>query len=128
MLRCAAKRRPEAHIVSRIDMAEPVELSVVVPVKDEAENVGPLVLEIMAALRGQGASEIVFVDDGSSDGTIEALLTLKREGRNLRVISHQGIFGQSRAIRTGVRSATGKIVVTLDGDGQNDPADIPTLL
>jgi dolichol-phosphate mannosyltransferase len=105
-----------------------VEVSVVVPVMNEADNVAPLVLEIVAALRGQGPSEIVFVDDGSTDGTIEALMTLKREVPNLRVISHQGNFGQSRAIRTGVRSATGKIIVTLDGDGQNDPADIPTLL
>ena len=109
-------------------MAEPVELSVVVPVKDEAENVGPLVLEIVAALRGQGASEIIFVDDGSSDATVETLQRLKQELPNLRAISHQGNYGQSRAIRTGVRAARGRIIVTLDGDGQNDPADIPTLL
>jgi len=101
---------------------------VVVPVMNEAENVGPLVLEIVAALRGQAPNEIVFVDDGSSDGTVDTLLTLKRELPNLRVIAHQGNFGQSRAIRTGVRAAQGGIVVTLDGDGQNDPADIPTLL
>jgi dolichol-phosphate mannosyltransferase len=106
----------------------PVELSVVVPVMNEAENVGPLVLEIVAALRGQGPSEIVFVDDGSSDATVETLRTLKRELPNLRVISHQGNFGQSRAIRTGARAARGTIIVTLDGDGQNDPADIPILL
>ena len=106
----------------------PVELSVVVPVRDEAENVGPLVLEIVAALRGQGPSEIVFVDDGSSDATVETLLTLKHELPNLRVLSHQGNFGQSRAIRSGVRAAHGRVIVTLDGDGQNDPADIPTLL
>jgi dolichol-phosphate mannosyltransferase len=109
-------------------MNEPIELSVVVPVMNEAENVGPLVLEIVAALRGQGSSELVFVDDGSDDKTIEALQILKEELPNLRVISHQGNFGQSRAIRTGVRAAGGSIIVTLDGDGQNDPADIPLLL
>jgi dolichol-phosphate mannosyltransferase len=104
------------------------DVSVVVPVMNEAENVAPLTLEIVAALRGQGPSEIVFVDDGSTDGTIEALQRLQRELPNLRVISHQGNYGQSRAIRTGVRAARGGTIVTLDGDGQNDPADIPTLL
>jgi len=108
--------------------APPVEISVVVPVMNEAENVGPLVLEIVGALRGQGPSELIFVDDGSTDGTVEALQQLKRELPNLRVISHQGNFGQSRAIRTGVRAARGVTIVTLDGDGQNDPADIPVLL
>ena len=88
-------------------MTESVDVSVVVPVKDEAENVGPLALEIVSALRGGTGSEIVFVDDGSSDGTVDALLKLKGEVPNLRVISHQGNFGQSRAIRTGVRAASG---------------------
>ena len=109
-------------------MAEPIEISVVVPVMNEAENVGPLVLEIVAALRGQGPAEIIFVDDGSSDATVETLNRLKAELPNLRVISHQGNYGQSRAIRTGVRAARGPIIVTLDGDGQNDPADIPALI
>jgi dolichol-phosphate mannosyltransferase len=105
----------------------PVDVSVVVPVMNEADNVAPLVLEIVAATRGERA-EIIFVDDGSKDATLERLRTLKRELPNLRVISHQGNFGQSRGIRTGVRAAKGAIIVTLDGDGQNDPADIPALL
>jgi dolichol-phosphate mannosyltransferase len=102
-------------------------LSVVVPVKDEAGNVTALAREIADATAGE-AAEIIFVDDGSTDGTADLLLKLKPEVPGLRVIRHNGNFGQSRAVRTGVRAATGNIVVTLDGDGQNDPADIPNLL
>ena len=102
-------------------------ISVVVPVKDEADNVGPLAREIAAALAGE-AHEILFVDDGSRDGTMDALMALKSELPQLRVLSHSRNLGQSRGIRTGVQAARGEIVVTLDGDGQNDPADIPKLL
>ena len=105
----------------------PVSLSVVVPVKDEAGNVGPLAREIAAALTGEGA-EIIFVDDGSTDTTVAELTALKAELPNLRVIRHGRNSGQSRAIRTGVRAARGDIVATLDGDGQNDPADLPNLV
>jgi dolichol-phosphate mannosyltransferase len=104
-----------------------VALTVVVPVKDEAENVGPLAREIAAALAGEDA-EIIFVDDGSNDGTGEALRVLKGEIPQLRVIQHGRNLGQSRGIRTGVRAARSDLIVTLDGDGQNDPADIPKLL
>ena len=103
-------------------------LSVVVPVMNEAENVTPLAREIAAAIAGEGAAEIIFVDDGSSDDTATALAALKTEIASLRVIRHGKNAGQSRAIRTGVRAAKADIVVTLDGDGQNDPADIPKLL
>jgi glycosyltransferase involved in cell wall biosynthesis len=102
-------------------------ISVVVPVKDEAGNVGPLAREIAAALRGE-PHEILFVDDGSSDGTAQALSALKAELQQLRVLRHGTNLGQSRGIRTGVQAARGQIIVTLDGDGQNDPADIPMLL
>jgi dolichol-phosphate mannosyltransferase len=105
-----------------------VVLSVVVPVKDEAENIAPLAREIAAAIAGQGESEIIFIDDGSKDRTADVLQSLKSEIPSLRVITHADNVGQSRAIRTGVRAARGEIVVTLDGDGQNDPADIPKLL
>jgi glycosyltransferase involved in cell wall biosynthesis len=101
---------------------------VVVPVKDEAANVGPLAREIAAALAGEGSHEIIFVDDGSSDGTPEALQALKSEIASLRVLRHPRNQGQSRGIRSGVQAARGAIIVTLDGDGQNDPADIPKLL
>jgi len=104
-----------------------VALSVVVPVKDEAENVGPLAREIAAAVRGEDA-EIIFVDDGSSDATARVLQDLKTEIPSLRVLQHARNAGQSRGIRTGVRAAQSNTIVTLDGDGQNDPADIPRLL
>jgi glycosyltransferase involved in cell wall biosynthesis len=104
-----------------------VALSVVVPVKDEAGNVAPLAREIAAAVAGENA-EIIFVDDGSRDDTAKALLALKSEIPSLRVLQHARNLGQSRGIRTGVRAARSEIVVTLDGDGQNDPADIPKLL
>jgi dolichol-phosphate mannosyltransferase len=102
-------------------------ISVVVPVKDEAGNVGPLVREIAAALAGE-SHEILFVDDGSTDGTDAALAALKSEIPQLRALRHSRNLGQSRGIRTGVQAARGDIIVTLDGDGQNDPADIPKLL
>jgi dolichol-phosphate mannosyltransferase len=105
-----------------------VALSVVVPVKDEAANVGPLAREIAAALAPEASHEIIFIDDGSSDGTAEALRALKSEIPALRVLRHDRNLGQSRGIRSGVMAARGGIIITLDGDGQNDPADIPKLL
>lgn len=103
-------------------------ISVVVPVKDEAENVAPLAREIAAATASEQSVEIIFVDDGSSDGTADVLKALKQELPALRVIRHAKNLGQSRGIRTGVQAARSDIIVTLDGDGQNDPADIPKLL
>ncbi|MGB8602636.1 MAG: glycosyltransferase [Rhizomicrobium sp.] len=105
-----------------------IAISVVVPVKDEAGNVATLAREIATALTGQALSEILFVDDGSTDGTVEALHALQTEIPTLRVIRHSRNAGQSRAIRTGILAAHGAVIVTLDGDGQNDPADIPNLL
>lgn len=103
-------------------------VSVVVPVKDEAENVMPLIGEIVAALDGLTTFEIVYVDDGSSDETPARLAEAKQQYPVLRVVRHQGSFGQSQAIHTGVRHAGAPLIATLDGDGQNDPADIPALL
>jgi len=108
-------------------MTGAVAISVVVPVKDEAGNVGPLAREIAAALAGE-AHEIIFIDDGSADGTDKALAALKTEIPQLRVLRHSRNLGQSRGIRSGVLAARGDIIITLDGDGQNDPADIPKLL
>ena len=107
-------------------MSESVRISVVVPVKDESGNVIPLAREIAAALTGE-RYEIIFVDDGSTDATAAELSSLRGE-INLRVLAHGKNLGQSRALRTGVRAAKAPIIVTLDGDGQNDPADIPKLL
>jgi glycosyltransferase involved in cell wall biosynthesis len=107
-------------------------LSVVVPVFNEQDNVAPLVGEIVAALRGNplldGAFEIVYVDDDSRDGTLVKLQQLKRQIPELRVIHHATQSGQSTAVRNGVKAARGEWIATLDGDGQNDPADIPKLL
>lgn len=105
-----------------------VALSVVVPVRDESENVVPLAREIAAAVADETSVEILFVDDGSTDSTAHALKALKSDLPQLRVIQHGRNAGQSRAIRTGVRAARGELVVVLDGDGQNNPADIPKLL
>ena len=104
------------------------QLSVVVPVFNEQDNVAPLVHEIVAALRGLVPFEIVYVDDCSKDGTLAALTALKAATPELRVLRHVTQSGQSTAIRTGVRHARGAWIATLDGDGQNDPADIPKLL
>ena len=103
-------------------------VSVVVPVKDEAENVAGLAREIRAALASEPDHEIIFVDDGSADATAQELRKLKNEIAHFRPLRHARNLGQSRAIRTGVAAAKGEWIVTLDGDGQNDPADIPKLL
>jgi dolichol-phosphate mannosyltransferase len=104
-----------------------VELSVVVPVCNESENVEPLVREIHAAL-GSRSYEMVFVDDGSTDDTADILKRLKLQLPTLRVLRHSFRSGQSAAVASGVRAARGPWVATLDGDGQNDPADIPKLI
>jgi len=104
------------------------ELSVVVPVFNERDNVGPLVGEIVAALRGRLAFEIVYVDDCSKDDSLDVLRQLKSSTPELRVIGHLKQSGQSTAVRNGVKAARGAWIATLDGDGQNDPADIPKLL
>jgi len=101
-------------------------LSVVIPVRDEAANIGPLIDEVRAAL-SHVAHEIVVVDDGSTDAT-PALLAEAAAGGRLRWRRHRAGCGQSAALVTGVRAARGLWVATLDGDGQNDPADIPHLL
>lgn len=106
----------------------PIAVSIVVPVKDEAGNVVSLAREIAAALDGQADHEILFVDDGSTDETVPALVALKAQIPQLRVLRHGRNMGQSRGIRSGVLAARGATIVTLDGDGQNDPADIPKLL
>ena len=102
------------------------DISVVVPVHDEQGAAGPLAREIASAFEGR-SYEMVFVDDASRDGTLAELRALMTELPTLRVLSHGSNAGQSRAVRTGVLAARGAIVVTLDGDGQNPPADAPKL-
>jgi dolichol-phosphate mannosyltransferase len=103
-------------------------LSVVVPVHNEVENLAELAREIGAALDGRLDYELIYVDDGSDDDTPERLATLASEFPRLRVVRLLKQSGQSTAIVAGVQAARARWVVTLDGDGQNDPADIPRLL
>jgi len=102
-------------------------ISVVVPVRNETGNLGPLIGEIEAALADLGPFEIVYVNDGSTDGTGAELARLAATRPHLRIVTHRDSCGQSAAVRTGVRAARGAIVCTLDGDGQNDPAFIPAM-
>jgi glycosyltransferase involved in cell wall biosynthesis len=103
------------------------EFSVVAPVRNEAENVEALVKEIAEALSGR-AYEMIFVDDSSTDDTRERLQALKAKYPALRVLGHRKNAGQSRAVRTGVLAARADTIVTIDGDGQNDPADLVGLI
>lgn len=106
-----------------------LELSVVVPVHNERDNVAPLLMEIEAALAPLGISwEAIFVDDLSRDDSLAVLRSLLIGHKHLRVLRHLAQSGQSTAVRTGVKAARGRWIATLDGDGQNDPADIPKLL
>jgi prepilin-type processing-associated H-X9-DG protein len=103
-------------------------VSVVIPVRNEAGNIAPLISEIADRLEKVASFEIVYVNDGSTDGTESALTELMASRPWLRQIKHQWSCGQSAAIHTGVQHARAPVVVTLDGDGQNDPAFIPPLL
>src|SRR5262249_44132023 len=113
--------------MSATNAADPA-VSVVVPVRNEAGNIAPLVNEISAALQGRWSFEVVYVNDGSTDGTEAELTKLKTDRPWLRQIKHARSCGQSSAVRTGVAAATAPIVITIDGDGQNDPAFIPKLV
>jgi dolichol-phosphate mannosyltransferase len=103
-------------------------VSVVVPVKNEAGNVGALTDEIAAALTGRWSFEVIYVDDGSTDDTAAVLLRLMADRLWLRQVRHAASCGQSAAVRSGVAAARARLVVTLDGDGQNDPSFAPALL
>jgi dolichol-phosphate mannosyltransferase len=110
------------------DLLPKPRLSIVVPMRNEAENAGPLIEEIERACAELLPFEIICVDDGSSDGTASRLAELAAAHLHLRAFRHAASCGQSAAVRTGVRAARAPIVATLDGDGQNDPAFIPKLL
>jgi dolichol-phosphate mannosyltransferase len=105
-----------------------MDLSIVIPVKNEAGNIAPLIAEIDVALSGAGVEyEIVYVDDGSDDTTAGELAGLRAANPRLRAVTHAKSCGQSAAIRSGVKAARAEWIATLDGDGQNDPADLPSL-
>jgi dolichol-phosphate mannosyltransferase len=109
------------------DPAKPA-VSIVVPVRNEADNVAPLIAEIAAALDDRWIYEIIYVDDGSTDATAERLVAAMKQRGNLRQVRHATSSGQSAAVRSGVRAARGAVVATLDGDGQNNPAFLPDLI
>jgi len=107
----------------------PVELSIIIPVYNEADNVLPLAQEILAAMRQQPCSyEIVFVDDASTDQTWESIREAHRHDPRVRGLRHARNSGQSAAVWTGIQATTSGLIATLDGDRQNDPADLPALL
>ena len=103
------------------------DIAVVIPVRNEGPNIGPLVAEIDAAMAGMDY-QIVCVDDGSTDGTAGVLADMAHRNPRLKVFRHNPGCGQSQAVATGVARAQAPLIATLDGDGQNDPADIPNLL
>jgi dolichol-phosphate mannosyltransferase len=105
-----------------------IAVSIVVPVRNEDENLAPVISEIAAALDGRWNYEIIYVNDGSTDATGERLSSLMKERSNLRQLRHAASTGQSAAVRSGVRAARGPILATLDGDGQNNPAFLPALV
>lgn len=106
---------------------QPFDIAVVVPVHNEAENIRPLIEEITAAMNGIANYEIVYVNDGSTDDTAQKLTEMMAEQPRLSVYAHAKACGQSAAIATGIKNARATFIATLDGDGQNDPADIPAL-
>ena len=117
-----------AQPVAEAAVAPPARLSVVIPCKNEAQNLPSLIAEIAKALHGR-ALEVLVIDDGSTDETGEAALAAgKANGVTVRVLSHASSAGQSAAVRTGVFNARGDIIVCTDGDGQNDPAFMPQLV
>lgn len=109
------------------DTAPPL-ASLVIPARNEAGNMAPLIADIERMASGFGAVEVIVVSDGSTDGTDAELARLMQARPWLRALRHDRSCGQSAAIRTGVRAARAGIVVTLDGDGQNDPAFVPALV
>ena len=114
--------------MNQIPPQNPIDLSVVVPVFNERDNLAALVKEIVSALRGRVAFEVIYVDDHSADDSPQVLAALRSEFPELRILRHDRQSGQSTAIRTGAKAARGAWIATLDGDGQNDPADINRLL
>lgn len=114
--------------MTEIETSSQPNLSVVVPVRNEAGNLAPLIADIETACAVLGSYEIVYVDDGSTDATAATLADLAATRPHLRIVRHAQSCGQSAAVRTGVRHARAAIVATLDGDGQNDPAFLPAMM
>lgn len=115
-----------AYVSPRVPASPSV--SLVIPVHNERDNLAVLLREIARALQDRVEFEVIYVDDASVDGTLPELIRLKQAFPQLRVLHHAARSGQSAAIRTGVKAARSRWIATLDGDGQNDPADLLRLL
>ncbi|GAB2626865.1 glycosyltransferase family 2 protein [Novilysobacter erysipheiresistens] len=111
-----------------VTLAELPALSVIIPVHNECGNIAPLVEEVIASLQDRTSFEIICVDDASNDSSLAVLASLTLRHPSVRVFSHQQQAGQSTAVRNGVKAARGAWIATLDGDGQNDPGDLPHML
>lgn len=125
---CSKERKFAAK---KMPSPAPLQYSVVVPVRDEAGNIAPLVGEIVTALEslaGADGFEIIYVDDGSQDKTFQELSEATQSITHLKTVKHEDACGQSQALVSGVSKAKAPWVITLDGDGQNDPADIRLLI
>ncbi|MBE0486683.1 glycosyltransferase family 2 protein, partial [Marinobacter sp.] len=110
-------------------MAQQRTLSLVIPARDEQDNIANLLTETFTVMRDYPGFEVILVDDGSQDRTLAiARRTADGLGGRLVTLRHEQSIGQSGALATGVRRASGQLIVTMDGDGQNDPADIPALM
>lgn len=107
---------------------EATKISIVVPVLNEAGNIRPLADEVQDTLAERGEYELLFVDDGSSDGTAREIEEVMRDDPHVKMQRHENSRGQSAAVRTGVKAANSNMIVVIDGDGQNDPGDIPRLV
>jgi glycosyltransferase involved in cell wall biosynthesis len=120
----------QAGIVERcLEQRNAMDISVIIPVFNERDNLGPLYYELVSVLEGMEKKfEIIFVDDGSSDGSSEVLEQLARQDARVRLIVFRRNYGQSAALQAGIDHAAGEIIVTLDADLQNDPADIPGMV
>ncbi|MBP2560595.1 glycosyltransferase involved in cell wall biosynthesis [Neorhizobium galegae] len=123
-------RTTAESVTGLIETAEPIELSLVVPLFNEEESVRPLIERICAAMAGYAASwELILVDDGSTDATIaNAREALNQPGLDLKIVALQRNFGQTAAMQAGINQAVGRLIATLDGDLQNDPKDIPGMV
>ena len=104
------------------------DISIVIPIYNEQDNIIQLIKEVRVALEKKINYEIIIVDDGSDDNTYEAVNKIKKNNKNITIISHKKNYGQSIGLQTGIVKANSKYIVTLDGDGQNDPKDILKLI
>ena len=110
-----------------MSMSKKTEISIVIPVKNEAGNIDGLIKEIHTSLKNMN-HEIIYVNDGSTDNTeLELMYNLKKDNR-LRVVRHKNSQGQSAALRSGILISNSLLIATLDGDGQNDPSDLPKMI